>query len=78
MGDPVTTIFAAHGVLGISVLGLAGVCWKLQLQVKEVQDARVADAKAVTTTVLQLVQEQHAISAELTAAIVDLRNSLEE
>lgn len=78
MTDLWVTAFASQGVLGLSVLALAGACWKLQAQVKTIQDERVNDAKAVTGTVLQLVSEQHAAISELTSTIVDLRNSLEE
>ena len=78
MADIWVTAFASQGVLGLGVLGLSRACWTLQAQVKAVQDERVSDAKAVTETVLRLVSEQHAATTELTAAVVDLRNSLEE
>lgn len=78
MPDVLITAFASQGVLGLATIVLARACWQLQQQVKTVQDERVADAKAVTEVVLKLVAEQHAATAELTSAIVDLRNHLEE
>ena len=78
MPEMMVTAFAAQGVLGLSTFVLARACWQLQQQVKAVQDERVADAKAVTETVLRLVNEQHAANMEVTGALVALRNSLEE
>lgn len=78
MPDVMLTAFAAQGVLGLSTFALARACWQLQQQVKAVQDERVADAKAVTETVLRLVTEQHAANMEITGALVELRNRLEE
>lgn len=45
--DP-TTYYFTQGVLGVTVVVLAGVAWKFYTKIQQLQDARLQDQKDVT------------------------------
>lgn len=67
MGE-VATVFLQHGILGTSVLVLAGVVWKLYRAYARTQDQRVTEAQAVTSKLLEVTEKWlSAIGAQNTA-----------
>lgn len=66
-----------HGPLGISLAALGVAFWRQSGELKEVQAARVEDAKKTVTTLLELVDKQHGALERLTSALTELKTIVE-
>lgn len=75
--EQVVTALLAHGPLGIALVALGFAFWKQSEQLKEVQAARVEDAKKTITTLLELVDKQHGVIRALTEAVQELKGAIE-
>lgn len=75
--EAVVSALLAHGPLGIALVALGYAFWKQGDQLKEVQAARVEDAKKTVTTLLELVEKQHGAIRTLAEAVQELRGAFE-
>lgn len=66
-----------HGPLGISLAAVGYAFWKQSAELREVQAARVEDAKKVIEMIVELADKQHEAIDSLRAVVVDLKNTLE-
>lgn len=64
------------GVLGPVVAVLFLVVLRLHSQLRESQDKRTADAKAVVDRILTLVDQQHRVDQELNATLIGIQATL--
>lgn len=67
----------AHGPLGIALAAVGFAFWKQSGELKEVQAARVEDAKKTVTTLLELVDKQHEAMEALSRALLELKSAVE-
>ena len=64
-----TTKFIENGVIGICVIVLAIVVWKLARAYNRIQETRIDEAKAVTDRILKLAEEWQESQNDLTSAV---------
>lgn len=65
-------------ILGPVLIGLAIAYVRLQRQLHGVQEARVADAQKVTTTLLDISKRQNEVTTELTRVLDHNTKAIEE
>lgn len=71
--EQVAAALLQHGPLGIALVALGYAFWKQSAELKEVQAARVEDARKTITTLLELVDKQHAALEEISEAVNSMR-----
>ena len=76
--DAVSSIFLAQGPWGAAVAALAVAFWHQLQENKRVQEARVADAQKVTTTLLDITAKFNESTQEMAEAVNGLSGAVEE
>ncbi len=61
-----------QGALGVTIVILVPYTWRLHLKLQEVQELRVADAKATTEVLLEMAETHTRTIHELTTAVREL------
>ncbi len=75
--EPVAEALLQHGPLGIALVALGFVYWKQIGELRDLQNARVEDARKTIGTLLDLVDKQHEAVGELTEAVKRLEMSMD-
>lgn len=75
--EQVLAALLEHGPLGV-VLAIVGTAyWRQSEQLRDVQAARVEDAKKTITTLLELVDKQHASLESIAEVVGELKAAIE-
>jgi hypothetical protein len=75
--EEVAAALIAHGPLGIALVAVGWAFWKQSAELKEVQAARVEDAKRVVPVLLEFVDKSNKTVQELTEAVRKLEAAIE-
>lgn len=75
--EPVAEALLQQGVLGAALVALGFAYWRQIGDIRDLQNARVEDARKTIGTLLDLVDKQHEAVAELTEAVKRLEMAMD-
>lgn len=75
--DEIVSALIANGPLGAALAAVGFAYWRQAGELRDVQAARVEDAKKTVTTLLDLVDKQHEASGEVVRAVGELKAAIE-
>ncbi len=75
--EAVAAALLQHGVLGAALVAVGYAYWRQIGDIRDLQNARVDDARKTIGTLLDLVDKQHEAVGELTEAVKRLEMSMD-